>query len=73
MAEPIQGEAGVFVPDEGYLTGVRELCTKYNVSLEHFHMVNGSCVARNRDEIMLHQYLLALPLKSYASTTHRKN
>lgn len=26
MLEPIQGEAGVFVPDEGYLTEARELC-----------------------------------------------
>lgn len=31
MFEPIQGEAGVVVPDEGYLKGVRALCTKYNV------------------------------------------
>ena len=31
MVEPIQGEAGVVLPDEGYLKGVRELCTKYNV------------------------------------------
>ncbi|MDG2370047.1 MAG: ornithine--oxo-acid transaminase [Flavobacteriales bacterium] len=31
MVEPIQGEAGVVVPDEGYLKGVRDLCTKYNV------------------------------------------
>lgn len=31
MLEPIQGEAGVVVPDEGYLKTVRELCTKYNV------------------------------------------
>lgn len=31
MVEPIQGEAGVVVPDHGYLTKVRELCTKYNV------------------------------------------
>ncbi|XP_004080490.1 ornithine aminotransferase, mitochondrial [Oryzias latipes] len=31
MVEPIQGEAGVVVPDPGYLTKVRELCTKYNV------------------------------------------
>ncbi len=31
LFEPIQGEAGVIVPDEGYLKGVRELCTKYNV------------------------------------------
>jgi ornithine--oxo-acid transaminase len=31
MVEPIQGEAGVVVPDKGYLAGVRALCTKYNV------------------------------------------
>jgi ornithine--oxo-acid transaminase len=31
MFEPIQGEAGVVVPDAGYLTAVRNLCTKYNV------------------------------------------
>ncbi len=31
MVEPIQGEAGVIVPTEGYLKGVRNLCTKYNV------------------------------------------
>jgi ornithine--oxo-acid transaminase len=31
MFEPIQGEAGVVVPDEGYLKGIRELCHKYNV------------------------------------------
>lgn len=31
MFEPIQGEAGVVVPNEGYLKKVRELCTQYNV------------------------------------------
>ena len=31
MMEPIQGEAGVVVPHEGYLKGVYELCKKYNV------------------------------------------
>ena len=31
MVEPIQGEAGVIVPDSGYLSSVRYLCTKYNV------------------------------------------
>ena len=31
MVEPIQGEAGVVVPDEGYLEGVRGLCDNYNV------------------------------------------
>jgi len=31
MVEPIQGEAGVVVPDDGYLKKVRALCTEYNV------------------------------------------
>lgn len=31
MVEPIQGEAGVVVPDDGYLKDVRALCTQYNV------------------------------------------
>lgn len=31
MFEPIQGEAGVVVPHEGYIAGVRALCTKYHV------------------------------------------
>ena len=30
LVEPIQGEAGVVVPTDGYLKGVRELCTKHN-------------------------------------------
>ena len=33
MVEPIQGEAGVVIPDDGYLKGVRDLCTEYNVLL----------------------------------------
>ncbi|HAB28020.1 MAG: ornithine--oxo-acid transaminase [Xanthomarina sp.] len=31
MAEPIQGEAGVYVPSEGYLAKAKALCEKYNV------------------------------------------
>ncbi|MDP9957804.1 ornithine--oxo-acid transaminase [Epilithonimonas hungarica] len=31
LTEPIQGEAGVYVPDEGFLKGASELCKKYNV------------------------------------------
>ncbi|MDX1905117.1 MAG: ornithine--oxo-acid transaminase, partial [Thermonemataceae bacterium] len=31
--EPIQGEAGVFVPEEGYLAKAAALCKKYNVLL----------------------------------------
>lgn len=33
LLEPIQGEAGVIVPQEGYLRKVRELCDQYNVLL----------------------------------------
>ncbi len=31
MVEPIQGEAGVVIPTDGYLKGVRALCDKYNI------------------------------------------
>lgn len=31
MVEPIQGEAGVIIPDKNYLQNVRSLCTKYGV------------------------------------------
>lgn len=31
MLEPIQGEGGIIIPDEGYLQKVRTLCNKYNV------------------------------------------
>ncbi|RLC50985.1 MAG: ornithine--oxo-acid transaminase [Candidatus Cloacimonadota bacterium] len=31
IVEPIQGEAGVFVPDEGYLKNCFDICKKHNV------------------------------------------
>ncbi len=31
LFEPLQGEAGVVVPDEGYFKGIKSLCTRYNV------------------------------------------
>lgn len=31
LVEPIQGEGGVVIPPDGYLRGVRELCTRENV------------------------------------------
>ena len=31
LVEPMQGEAGVIVPDEGYYKGIRELCNQHNV------------------------------------------
>lgn len=43
MVEPIQGEAGVVVPDDGYLKGVRELCDKYNVLWIADEVQTGLC------------------------------
>jgi ornithine--oxo-acid transaminase len=43
MLEPIQGEAGVVVPGDGYLAGVRELCTKYNVLMIADEVQTGLC------------------------------
>lgn len=31
LIEPIQGEAGIIIPPEGYLRAVREICTRHNV------------------------------------------
>ena len=33
MVEPIQGEAGYVVPDDGYLAKIREICDRHNVLL----------------------------------------
>ena len=33
MVEPVQGEAGVVVPHDGYMSGLKSLCEKYNVLL----------------------------------------
>jgi ornithine--oxo-acid transaminase len=43
MFEPIQGEAGVIVPDEGYLKGVRELCNRYQVLMIADEVQTGLC------------------------------
>lgn len=43
MLEPIQGEAGVVIPKEGFLKGVRELCDKYNVLMIADEVQTGLC------------------------------
>lgn len=43
LFEPIQGEAGVVVPDEGYYAGIRKLCTEYNVLMVADEIQTGLC------------------------------
>lgn len=43
LVEPIQGEAGVVVPDSGYLSTVRERCTAANVLMIADEIQTGLC------------------------------
>jgi len=43
LVEPIQGEAGVNVPDEGYLKEVRKICSDNNVLLIADEIQTGFC------------------------------
>ena len=43
LFEPIQGEAGVNIPPEGYLKKVREICTRYNVLMVLDEIQTGFC------------------------------
>uniref|UniRef100_A0A1B6ML76 Ornithine aminotransferase n=1 Tax=Graphocephala atropunctata TaxID=36148 RepID=A0A1B6ML76_9HEMI len=43
MVEPIQGEGGVVMPDDGYLKGVRELCSQYNALWIADEVQTGLC------------------------------
>ncbi|MGX5819112.1 ornithine--oxo-acid transaminase [Chitinophaga lutea] len=43
MLEPIQGEAGVVVPDEGYLSKARQYCTDANVLFIADEIQTGLC------------------------------
>lgn len=43
MVEPIQGEAGVVVPDDGYMKKVKDLCEKHNVLLIADEVQTGLC------------------------------
>ncbi len=43
MGTYTQGEAGVVVPDEGYLTKVKALCEKYNVLMIADEIQTGLC------------------------------
>ncbi|MFT3981446.1 MAG: ornithine--oxo-acid transaminase [Ferruginibacter sp.] len=43
LFEPIQGEAGVVVPDDGYYKGIRSLCDEYNVLMVADEIQTGLC------------------------------
>ena len=43
LVEPIQGEGGVIVPDEGYLKKCKNLCEQYNVLLLADEIQTGVC------------------------------
>jgi len=43
LVEPIQGEAGVVVPKEGYLKKIREICSENNVLLVLDEIQTGFC------------------------------
>ncbi len=43
LAEPIQGEAGVVVPDDGFLTKARQYCTDANVLFMADEIQTGLC------------------------------
>ena len=43
MVEPIQGEAGVFVPDEGYLKAAKALCQQAGVLFIADEVQTGFC------------------------------
>lgn len=43
MVEPVQGEAGVVVPDKGYLKGLSKICAKNKVLLAIDEIQTGFC------------------------------
>lgn len=43
LVEPIQGEAGVVVPDEGYLSTAKQLCKEHNVLFIADEIQTGLC------------------------------
>ena len=43
MFEPIQGEAGVLLPPDGFLRGLREVCSRHNVLMIADEIQTGLC------------------------------
>ncbi len=67
LVEPIQGEAGVIVPPDGYLREVRELCTKHGVLMMADEIQSalgraGSTFACEHDGVVPDVYILGKAL-----------
>ncbi|KAA9132233.1 ornithine--oxo-acid transaminase [Microbacterium caowuchunii] len=67
LIEPIQGEAGIIVPPEGYLRAVREICTRHRVLFIADEIQSGLgrvgyTFACEREEVVPDVYLLGKAL-----------
>jgi ornithine--oxo-acid transaminase len=67
LIEPIQGEAGVVIPPEGYLRAVREICTRRNVLFVADEIQSGlgrvgTTFACDRENVVPDVYLLGKAL-----------
>ena len=67
LFEPLQGEAGVKVPKEGFLKKAREICTKYNVLMIADEIQTGLCrtgklFACDHEDVKPDMYLLGKAL-----------
>lgn len=58
LIEPIQGEAGIIIPPEGYLKQLRELCDKHNILLAFDEIQSG--LGRS-GKMFAHQYEDVVP------------
>ena len=61
----VQGEAGVVVPDDGYLSGVRALCTEHNVLMIADEVQTGLCrtgamLAVDHEQACIYIYILCM-------------
>src|SRR5690625_588431 len=67
LVEPIQGEAGVIIPPDGYLRAVRELCTSRNVLMVADEIQSGlgrtgTTFACDHEDVVPDLYLLGKAL-----------
>jgi ornithine--oxo-acid transaminase len=67
LVEPIQGEAGVLVPPDGFLAGVRELCTRYGALMMADEIQSGlgrtgATFACEHENVVPDMYLLGKAL-----------